>query len=143
MLVSWTRALSGDWSDPVVGRDMLLGCVVGVVFACLDVLAVLLPGRLGYAAEAPMAGLILNYLLGPTTFVAGVSYDLMTTGLFFPMASLFLFFLLRVTLRNDWGALALWVVVFPLVFSPAILTSEAPWVVVPLVVAANICGFML
>src|SRR5215470_7537353 len=60
MLVSWTRALSGDWRDPVVGRDVLLGCVVGVVFTCLGVLSVLMPGRLGYAAEMPLPGLTLN-----------------------------------------------------------------------------------
>jgi len=48
-----------------------------------------------------------------------------------------------VVLRNDWGALALWVVVFPVVFSPVITTSDAPWVIAPFVLAANICGFML
>ena len=31
MLISWQRALSGRWRDPLVGRDALIGAVVGTV----------------------------------------------------------------------------------------------------------------
>ena len=33
MLVSSTRLLRGQFTDPVVGRDVLLGCLIGVLFA--------------------------------------------------------------------------------------------------------------
>jgi serine/threonine-protein kinase len=141
MLVSWTRALSGDWRDPVVGRDLIVGCAVAVLFGCLDVLTNLMPGWLGYPAEAPI-DLTLDILLRPTAFLARVSSNLLSNGLFFSMACLFLFFLLRVALRNDWGALVLWTIVFPLMFSP-ILGSETPWVIAPIILVSNIAGFML
>ncbi|HSS44857.1 MAG TPA: protein kinase, partial [Thermoanaerobaculia bacterium] len=31
-LISWTRLLAGSWRDPVVGRDILLGIALGVVW---------------------------------------------------------------------------------------------------------------
>jgi hypothetical protein len=34
-IISWTRALSGRWRDPLVGRDVLYGVILGVVFCCL------------------------------------------------------------------------------------------------------------
>jgi serine/threonine-protein kinase len=35
ILVSWTRLLSGDWRDPLLGRDILLGCGVGMLIALM------------------------------------------------------------------------------------------------------------
>ena len=29
MLISWTRAISGSWRDPLVGRDILIGAAAG------------------------------------------------------------------------------------------------------------------
>src|SRR5262249_44061522 len=39
MLVSWTRVLSGKFWDPVVGRDVLVGCGFGIVLWVLLELA--------------------------------------------------------------------------------------------------------
>ena len=33
VLVSWTRLLSGEWRDPLVARDILIGCAFGVFVA--------------------------------------------------------------------------------------------------------------
>ena len=44
MLISWTRALSGSWRDPLVGRDMLIGAAVGTAAGLImGPLRVLLP----------------------------------------------------------------------------------------------------
>jgi serine/threonine-protein kinase len=43
MLISWTRLLSGDWRDSLVGRDILIGSATGVAGACLLNLVVLAP----------------------------------------------------------------------------------------------------
>ena len=32
-MISWTRALGGRWRDPLVGRDVLYGVVLGVLSA--------------------------------------------------------------------------------------------------------------
>lgn len=35
ILVSWSRLLSGNWRDPLVARDMLLGCAIAAPFNAL------------------------------------------------------------------------------------------------------------
>src|SRR6185295_1479013 len=35
-IISWTRALAGRFRDPLVGRDVLLGCLLGVATRALD-----------------------------------------------------------------------------------------------------------
>jgi hypothetical protein len=35
MLISWTRLLAGGWSDPLVGRDLLVGASSGAVIGIL------------------------------------------------------------------------------------------------------------
>ena len=32
-IITWTRALSGGWRDPLVGRDILVGILVGMGYA--------------------------------------------------------------------------------------------------------------
>ena len=63
MLISWQRALSGRWRDPLVGRDALVGAVVGTfAFLLVGPARVLIPPKLGargalphgLGAEAPM-----------------------------------------------------------------------------------------
>jgi len=35
-IISWTRALAGRFRDPLVGRDMLVGCLLGVAMSALS-----------------------------------------------------------------------------------------------------------
>jgi len=35
ILVSWTRLLSGQWKDPLVARDVLIGCACGALVSCM------------------------------------------------------------------------------------------------------------
>jgi hypothetical protein len=48
VLVSWTRVLSGEFTDPLVGRDVLVGCAAGVGWRVFLQLAVLAPAWFGY-----------------------------------------------------------------------------------------------
>jgi hypothetical protein len=48
VLVSWARLLAGDWRDPLVGRDILIGCTAGVLVACLERMEYFAPALLGY-----------------------------------------------------------------------------------------------
>ena len=40
ILVGWSRLLAGNYQDPLVGRDFLIGCVFGVLTALLHYLQV-------------------------------------------------------------------------------------------------------
>src|SRR5262249_9127499 len=35
MLISWSRLLAGQWRDPLVGADLLAGCVIGTIAICV------------------------------------------------------------------------------------------------------------
>lgn len=35
ILVSWTRLLSGEWKDPLVARDALIGTAFGILVSCI------------------------------------------------------------------------------------------------------------
>jgi hypothetical protein len=67
MLVSWTRFLSGEWRDPLVARDTLIGCASTVLFTCLFEFAwFIVPPWFGHAEAMS--------LLQPIESVAGIRF---------------------------------------------------------------------
>ena len=60
-IVSWSRLLAGDFRDPLVGRDILIGSVFGVAIAVVSYLDVLAPGGPGIGPTSPPT---LQTLLG-------------------------------------------------------------------------------
>jgi predicted Ser/Thr protein kinase len=107
-LVSWNRLLMGQLRDPLVGRDVLLGVILGVVWMLLLLGKGLLTIRKGaapqlYATEYLMGG---RHALG--AWLVHIPGAIEGTLLFF-----FLLFVLRVLLRKEWLAaivfVALWV----------------------------------
>lgn len=106
-LISWTAALSGRLRDPVVGRDVLFGVVLGVVAAlCLRMVAVWSPP----AVATPDSGAleILNGARGTLGFLLTRVPYAVRNALFY----LFLLLLLRVLLRCQWLAAAALSLVF-------------------------------
>ena len=98
-LVSWTTVLSARVRDPIVGRDVLFGVLLGVV------IALLVSGDRGLAGTS--VGGADSLLLGGraprparSSYHAG-AYAMRTAILFF-----FLLFLFRALLRNQWAAAA-------------------------------------
>jgi predicted Ser/Thr protein kinase len=96
-MISWARVLGGGWRDPLVGRDVLYGVILGVLFCDLYVLTWHLEARLG----APPSGLSAAYLASTrTAFGAWLALGLASVG-----STLLLFlilFLSRVLLRKSW-----------------------------------------
>jgi hypothetical protein len=63
-LISWTRLLAGRWRDPIVGRDLLSGSVLGAVCALsFSAGRSVIPAALGIPPPAPFPG-DLDALLG-------------------------------------------------------------------------------
>ncbi|HVQ41996.1 MAG TPA: protein kinase, partial [Vicinamibacterales bacterium] len=52
MLVGWSRALAGRLPDPVIGRDLLIGVVSGLLLSGLDLLDFLVPELMGSSQAA-------------------------------------------------------------------------------------------
>jgi serine/threonine-protein kinase len=110
LMVSWTRALSGDWRDPIVGRDVLIGCASGIAGAILTRSCVLMSSALGQDSGLLTYG-NLRSVLGTGSFIGQQAYFIpfnMILGLF----SVFLFLLLRILLRKDWLAGLVWIGLF-------------------------------
>jgi hypothetical protein len=108
-LISWSRLLSGSFRDPLVGRDLLIGCVFGVVWILLGHLLYLVAPWVGVPQERPFSGL-LHLFSGARAIVPVVSWSLVWS-IFFGLASLFILFLLRVLLRSQWAAAVLFILI--------------------------------
>ncbi len=56
ILVSWSRLLSGGFRDPLVGRDLLIGILAGLILACLGLAGYALPDLLSVKGFTPAVG---------------------------------------------------------------------------------------
>jgi serine/threonine-protein kinase len=95
-LISWSRVLAGKFTDPLVGRDLLVGIVVGLCFTLL----VKLPSLIAFE---PATNISLQVLLG-VRFVVGDFLHSLGGATIDPLAFVFVLTLLRALLRRDWLA---------------------------------------
>ncbi|HLK19267.1 MAG TPA: serine/threonine-protein kinase [Bryobacteraceae bacterium] len=107
-LITWTRLLSGRWQDALVGRDLLIGLLVGMgydlVFAADNEYSLFMGG---IPSTAPR----LDALLGISR-ATGVILDRILNGLLGSFLFFLLFFFLRAILRKEWLAGAAFVALF-------------------------------
>jgi serine/threonine-protein kinase len=109
MLISWKRLLGGQLRDPLVGRDVLLGCVAGSLVVVLWFVNAFVPLWVGMAPVTP------DRFLGASTLTAfrHVVFRLFVnqfSAVLYALVFLFMLVLLRVLLRRTWVAMALWCV---------------------------------
>jgi F0F1-type ATP synthase membrane subunit c/vacuolar-type H+-ATPase subunit K len=100
-LIAWTRAIAGQWRDPLVGRHVLLGALAGLAFSALFYLDVLVAPRFGIASNEPSGN--LDALTGVAGRVAAF-FGSLQDALMIPVAALVVILLLRVLLRRPWLA---------------------------------------
>jgi serine/threonine-protein kinase len=106
-LISWSRILAGRLRDPLVGRDLLSGVLLGLLWALV------IAGSRAvrqHAGAAPTFG-SSEYLEGArwvaAEFIGHIFNAIQTTLVFF-----FVLFLLRVLLRRGWLAGVAFVMIF-------------------------------
>ena len=120
-IISWSRLVSGKIRDPLVGRDVLFGIILGLVWVViLEIRIVLGVVRFGIAPQF----LSTDYLLGLRSAL-GDAVVQVPSGI---QGTLFFFIILvalRYVLRNQWAAAAGFVVIFTVLNS---LNSYHPWV---------------
>ncbi|MGE5278792.1 MAG: protein kinase domain-containing protein [Acidobacteriota bacterium] len=129
MLISWTRALSGRWRDPLVGRDLLVGAAVGTASGLiLGPMRVLLPMKLGIPGPSPH-----GFDQGAPVNPGGVVAWLISAGVlsaFWVLGIVFLLVLVRRVVRYGWLA----GLVVTLVSAGVFLGSSGQAVTLPLAV---------
>jgi hypothetical protein len=123
VLVSWTRVLAGRVRDPLVGRDVLVGCVAGTLFAILGIGSLLVPEWLGRAPEVVPADII------------GIAYGLQRVApllawrlgqaVVVGLSAVFVLLLLRLLLRREWLAVSGFVLLTSVAF---MIASEHWWI---------------
>ena len=108
-IISWSRILSGKIRDPLVGRDVLFGVLLGLTWIVIFESANELLLRLGEPYSFPSTDYLIGgrMALGATLF--RVPSAIQATLLFFAML-----LVLRIVLRNQWvaaaGFVAIWTI---------------------------------
>jgi hypothetical protein len=109
-LISWSRLLAGGFRDPLVGRDVLVGCLFAAFSGVLARLGWFVPSWLGHAPPQPYSGPQWQ-LLGARTIISDISLSLGPV-LIIPLGILFILFLLRALLRKQGAAAVAFVLLF-------------------------------
>lgn len=101
-LIAWNRLLAGNWRDALVGRDLLIGVLYGVlvaIFASSD--NFLLP-FLGKSPPEP-GGLQYSSLLGVRSAIASLLLYVLVYVLY-ALVIFFVLFAIRLLVKRDWLA---------------------------------------
>jgi hypothetical protein len=101
-LISWTRLLAGNWRDPLVGRDLLIGVAFGVAVSVVEMSDNVLLPLFGKLPPEP-GGLVTSALLGVRPAIGLVLFYVFIFVVW-ALAIFFLLFLLRLLLKRDWIA---------------------------------------
>jgi len=109
VLVSWVRLLDGRFSDPLVGRDVVLGMLAGLLFTLIRRLHQIDQVWLGVPFPQPEMGgppLVLQlWALMGVSHSLGIFVEALAASLFFPLMTTTLVVLCRVLLRRQWLAM--------------------------------------
>ncbi|NDQ56030.1 MAG: serine/threonine protein kinase [Acidipila sp.] len=125
-IVTWSRVLTGKFRDPLVGRDVLIGCLAGATFSLLGSLQSLLPKWLGHPPP-PLDYLPTALLLGPQSLMGHLLWELVVQ-LFSGLAIIFLMLAMLAVVRRKWAAAA---AVVGIMSAINILQAEAPLLSAP------------
>jgi serine/threonine-protein kinase len=113
-VISWNRLLAGDWRDPLVGRDVLIGAAAALIFLVLGSLRYFIPVWFGepplipHIISSPGGAALFGIRGFPILFLSQVGASLVQA---FMVSFLILFFSLL--LRRKWlGNAAVWLMLF-------------------------------
>jgi hypothetical protein len=138
-LVSWTRFLGGGFSDPVVGRDVLVGVSWAVLVFFLSPLRYALPPLLGQPPPEPSYG-YLDALLGPGPLL-GATLASASESILHALGVLLLYVLLRSVLQRDGLATASLILI--LLLPSAFGAGETAWYTLPVLLVWMLTWILL
>ena len=133
-LIAWTRALDGRLRDPLLGRDLLLGCAAGTACQLLTGVACMIASPEGRAVKADPNSLI---------WVGASAVSAVVSSIGLGLVFLLVLFLFRVFLRRPLAAFVAFTAVIT-VGEYGSLTSDAePWVLIEMGLGTAVIGMML
>lgn len=109
-IISWSRLLVGHLRDPRIGRDFLIGGAFGITIPLLDQVTYLAGTKLGFSTSPALASAdsINSLALGVRSFI-GLLATQLTSAVSAAMYMFLFLFLLRLILRKEWLAIALFI----------------------------------
>jgi serine/threonine-protein kinase len=117
MLIGWTRLLRAQYRDPLVGRDVLIGCAVGVLFVVVSALSPVVAGLIAGIPAVPRVS-SAAYLLGAEHSVSWL-LRVIPNALQIAMIGTFVYVVLLALVRRRMVAIAS----LALLFSAVILSE--------------------
>ena len=108
-LISWTRLLAGQWRDPLVGRDILIGTCYGVLLTLFEMSDNLLLPLFGKLPPMP-SGIDPHNLVGVRLALGGLLVYVLAF-LLYSLLIFFFLFLLRLLFKRDWIAASILVLI--------------------------------
>ena len=115
-IISWTRLMSGRFRDPLVGRDLVFGTLMGLSWILVFEIGSLIRMRAGAPPLFPSSQYLMGMRLAAGIWLATLVTSILGTLLFF-----FSLVLLRVLVRNAWAAALLFIALFTI---PKVLGSN-------------------
>jgi eukaryotic-like serine/threonine-protein kinase len=106
-IISWTRVLSGAWRDPVVGRDILLGVALGVVWILVFEIHYIPIMHMGGAPGLGSTDALMGGRVALGAWLRQWPQSIQTTLVFF-----LLLLGLRFLLRKEWLAAIVFIAIF-------------------------------
>ncbi|MGI8542303.1 MAG: protein kinase domain-containing protein [Aridibacter sp.] len=123
LLVSWNRLLAGDFRDPLIGRDILVGGFFGLLFSLILYFKVFLEGKVFGAAGNITNNFFISGLNGWSDVFAallrGPAYNIQLG-----LSYLFVLVLFYIIFRNKKISVAIFSLIFLITVIPGILQSE-------------------
>jgi predicted Ser/Thr protein kinase len=133
-IISWSRLMAGRLRDPLVGRDVLWGVLLGVVWSVVVSAGFLALKREGATPQLASTSLLVGGRQVVGIWLLNVVQCILGTLEFF-----FVLFLLRVLLRNKWVAAVCFVALFTTVKT---LQGDHPQIMAPIwLVVFSIAAF--
>ena len=122
-IISWSRLLAGKLRDPLVGRDLLWGVLLGILWSVVVSVGFLFLKREGATPQLPDSELLMG-----SREVLGSWLQNIGLSIFGTLELFLLMFLLRVILRNRWLAMVCFVAIYTALNT---LQSDHPQIVWP------------
>jgi serine/threonine-protein kinase len=113
-LVSWSRLMSRQWRDPLVGRDVLFGVAIGLAVHVLSASTTYFAARLGHAWTPDMPD--LQELLGNSMDIAR-NLNHVFNAVLNAIFAVFAMVLLKMAVKREWLASFLAIAIVTLLFS--------------------------
>ena len=103
-IISWSRLMAGRIRDPLVGRDVLYGVILGISWSLIFEVMFLSLKHIGATPDLSS----WEYLMGPR-LALGTCFTHLAISIEVTLGFFFLMFVFRVILRNQWLAAAAFV----------------------------------